>query len=117
MKIQVDTDRFVESTDELVQMVEDVVQAALGRYDDRLTRIEVHLSDDNGDKDGRPGDKRCLIEARPAGMKPVVVTSEGDSLEQVCHDAARKMQSRLQSDFGRIAERDGKATIRHAEGP
>ena len=95
MKIQVNTDRTVEGSEALVLMVEAEVQSALERYEDRLTRVEVHLGDDNGEKSGGGGDKRCLLEARPAGMQPVVVTAFADTPEQACRDAARKMQGLL----------------------
>ncbi len=75
----------------------------------------MHLSDENGEKHGGGADKRCLLEARPAGLQPVVVTAFADSLEQACHDAARKMQGLLDSKFGRIDGRHADATIRHEE--
>ncbi len=117
MKIQVETDRSVESTEGLVRMVEGEVQSALERFEDRLTRVEVHLSDEDGEKTGGGADKRCLLEARPAGMQPVAVTGSGGTLEQACRDATRKMQSVLKSTFGRIDGRDGHATVRQNESP
>ena len=115
MKIQVDTDRTVESSEGLAAMVETEVQSALGRFEDRLTRVEVHLGDENAEKKGGGADKRCLLEARPAGMQPVAVTAFADTLERACRDAARKMQDLLSSKFGRIDGRDADATIRQDE--
>ena len=115
MKIQVNTDRNVEGSHALVLMVETEVVAALERYKDRLTRVEAYLSDEDGEKAGRGGDKRCLLEARPAGMEPVVVTGSGDTPERACRDASREMQSLLNSTFGRIDGRDADATIRKNE--
>jgi hypothetical protein len=115
MKIQVNTDRNVEGSDALVLLVEAEVQSALERFEDRLTRVEVHLGDENGEKGGRGGDKRCLLEARPAGMQPVVVTDFADTVEDAVVGAARKMESLLSSTFGRIDGHDADATIRHDE--
>ena len=115
MKIQVNTDGTVEGSEDIVQLVEAEVQSALERYGDRLTRVEVHLGDIDGEKSGRGDDKRCLLEARPTGMQPVVVTGTAATLEQACHDATRKMRSRLDSTFGRIDDRDADATIRQNE--
>ncbi len=115
MKIQINTDGSVEGSQALRSSVEADVQSALERYADRLTRVEVHLGDDDGDKDSGQADKRCLLEARPAGMEPVVVTAVANTVEQACHDATRKMQRLLSSTFGRIDGRDGDATIRQAE--
>lgn len=117
MKIQIDTDRTVDRTEGLVTMVETEVQSALGRFEDRLTRVEVHLGDENVEKRNGGADKRCLLEARPAGMQPVVVTGVADTIERACKDAARKMQDLLSSTFGRIDDRDANATIREEEIP
>jgi hypothetical protein len=115
MKIQVNTDRNVEGSDALVLLVEAEVQSALERFEDRLTRVEVHLGDENGEKGGSGADKRCLLEARPAGMQPVVVTDFAGTVEDAVVGAARKMESLLSSTFGRIDGHDADATIRHDE--
>ena len=52
--------------DELVQLVEAVVRGALDRFSEQITRVEVHLSDENSDKKFGTDDKRCLLEARLA---------------------------------------------------
>lgn len=115
MKIQVNTDNNIEATDALVAMVEAELRSALEYFEDRLTRVEVHLSDADGAKHGGSPDKQCLLEARPEGMPPVVVTGLATSVEQACSDAARKMQSLLSSKFGRIEDRDASETIRQGE--
>lgn len=56
-----------------------------------------------------------MLEARPAGMQPVVVTDFSDTVEQAVAGAAQKMQSLLNSTFGRIDGRDADATIRQNE--
>ena len=96
-------------------MVEADVQSALERFEDRLTRVEVHLSDENGENDSGGADKRCLLEARPEGMQPVVVTETADTVEQALLSATQKMQNLLNSKFGRIDGRDADATIRQNE--
>ncbi len=115
MDIQINTDGSVEGSESLSAGVEAEVRSALDRYADRLTRIEVHLGEEDGNRDSDGTDKRCLLEARPSGMEPVVVTAVAGTIEQTCHDAARKMQRLLNSTFGRIDERDADATIRQAE--
>lgn len=115
MKIQINTDHSIEGSEALEQSVEADVRSALERYEDRLTRVEVYLSDTDGEKKDGGHDKQCLLEARPAGMQPVVVTGSADSVEQACHDATHKMLSLLESTFGRIDGRDEHATIRQNE--
>ena len=117
MKIQLNTDRNVEGNEALALMIEAEVGSALERYEDRLTRVEVHRSDESGEKEGSGADKRCMLEARPAGMQPVVVTDFAETLEEAVVGATRKMQSLLNSTFGRIDGRDADATIRQNESP
>jgi hypothetical protein len=112
MHIHVNTDRSIEGSDALALTVQSTIDAALDRYGDRLTRIEAHLSDEDGTKGAKCGGMRCLLEAHPSGLQPVVVTGSGDSVERACHDATQKMQSLLDSTFGRIDSRDADATIR-----
>lgn len=112
MKIQVNTDSSIDGSEALALMVETAVHAALDRYGDRLTRVEAHVSDEDGKASGKHLGKRCLLEARPARMDPVAVTGSGDTVEHACHDATRKMQRLLDSRFGRVDSRDADATIR-----
>lgn len=112
MKIQINTDNSVEGTEALAQTVDTALRAALDRYGDRLTRVEAHISehDDNAGNEGRGS--RCLLEARPSGLDPLVVTGSADTVERACHDATQKMQRLLSSTFGRIDARNADETIR-----
>lgn len=112
MKIQLNSDSSVDGSDALAQTVDTAIHTALDRYGDRITRVEVHLSDEDGNEGNDPEGTRCLLEVRPAGMDPVVVTGSADTVERACHDAAQKMQRLLDSTFGRIDSRDANATIR-----
>ena len=75
------------------------VESRLSRYKERLTRVEVHLSDVNGPKGGR--DCRCALEARRAGRQPVAVTSEAHTTDDAVKGALEKMSSLLTTVFDR----------------
>ena len=111
MQVQIHTGAGVEGREGLVRRVEAEVAAALGRFADRLTRVEVHLGDENAGKSGA-ADKRCTMEARPAGQQPVAVTHEAATLEEACDGAAEKLGNLLESRFGRLDDRKGAASIR-----
>jgi hypothetical protein len=66
---------------------------------DRLTRVEVHLSDVNAAKHG-VDDKRCLLEARLAGLQPLAVSHEAESLRSAITGATRKLVRSLDSRSG-----------------
>jgi ribosome-associated translation inhibitor RaiA len=62
--------------------------------------LEVHLSDENGDKPGL-NDKRCMMEARLEGRKPIAVTDQAATLEQAVDGATNKLISMIESILGR----------------
>jgi hypothetical protein len=72
----------------------------LDRFAIRLTRVEVHLSDVDNRKTGRT-DKRCLIEARPAGNRPLSASATATKTESAVGEALGKMQRSLTTFFGR----------------
>lgn len=93
MQIQVRTDNYIPGGVELNRQVESIVEGALGRFGDRITRVEVHLADDNSDQKFGDKDKSCVMEARLAGFQPVTASHKGSSLEQALAGAADTLQS------------------------
>jgi ribosome-associated translation inhibitor RaiA len=105
MQIQINTDNNIEGNDRLAQQVEVAVRHALDRFSAQVTRVEVHLSDENSDKKFGTGDKRCLLEARLAGLQPISVTHEAATLEQAVDGAVEKLARSLESTLGRLGNR------------
>ena len=68
-----------------------------------VTRVEVHLGDENGRKSGQD-DKRCMMEARIEGRHPIAVTEHAASLDRAVKGAAGKLARMIESDAGRAAE-------------
>lgn len=111
MRIKINTDDNVEGREALEARVEAAVASALDRFGDRITRIEVHLSDENAGKSGG-GDMRCSMEARPASRQPVAVTHQAATLEEAFQGADRKLRARLETAFGRVDDAKGAPSIR-----
>lgn len=82
MQIQINTDHHVEGHERHAHHIEAKVRAALSQFGDQITRVEVHLSDETGAKSGG-ADKRCLMEARPAGRQPVAVGERLRSVREI----------------------------------
>jgi len=101
MQIQVNSDNHIQSSKRLEEWVRTTIESTLERYEEDLTRVEVHLSDENGDKPG-PHDLRCQLEARPKGHQPISVTHIADSLEQAIDGAAEKLEHALEHLFGKL---------------
>ena len=111
MQVQVNTDDNIEGDDALLAQVEADIRDGLSRFADQITRVEVHLSDENADKGGSD-DQRCMIEVRPTGQPPMAVTHHGPSIHEASAGALQKMQSKLDSSFGRQNNTKGGHSIR-----
>lgn len=98
MKIQFNTDKNIEGHERLEKFFASELEKDLGRFDDKVTRIEVYLGDENSDKGG-VNDKRCLIEARPAKLQPIAVTAHADTIEKAFFLAAEKIKKVLTTTF------------------
>jgi ribosome-associated translation inhibitor RaiA len=101
MEIQINTDSHIAGLETLAEQAEATIIGALGHLAKHVTRVEVHLSDENGKKNGVM-DKRCMMEARLVGRQPIAVTDESDSLDESISGAADKLKSALDRTLGRI---------------
>lgn len=104
MQIQVNTDRHVEGSTGLTRHVESTLKSALDRFSTRITRVEVHFSDENSQRGGTD-DKRCLMEARLAGLQPIAVSHQAATVEQALDGASGKLERALESRLGRLGQR------------
>jgi ribosome-associated translation inhibitor RaiA len=114
MQIQVHTDRNVDVSDGMVQRIEAELGSALSRFGDQITRVDVHLGDESAGRSGDT-DKRCMLEARPAGQHPVAVTHHATSVGEACSGAVHKLEALLESKYGRADNRKGGESIRHLQ--
>lgn len=103
MQIHVHTDTNIESHEGLADHVKHVVEKALNHVSSHVTRVEVHLSDENGDKTSGE-DKRCTMEARFEGRPPTAVTHHAGSVHQAIDGAADKLQRTLESALGKLRD-------------
>jgi hypothetical protein len=104
MQVQVNTDRDTTAQDVSATEIEAGIEASLARFARRITRVEVHLSDENSHKGGKD-DKRCLMEARPAGLDPIVVTHRAGTWSLAVSGATAKLQRSLEKKLGRVDAR------------
>lgn len=104
MKIQINTDKNIPGHEALAHSVETILEQVLARFSDQVTRIEVHLSDENSAAKAGMPDKRCLLEARLAGRQPVSVSEQAQTVEQAVKGAAQKMVSSLESETGKLGK-------------
>lgn len=105
MIIQINTDSNIRGDAELVQRIEAVVGDSLERFRGQVTRVEIHLSDENSENKFGTDDMRCLLEARLAGLQPISVSDQAATLEQAVNGAVEKLKRSLDSTLGRLGKR------------
>jgi ribosome-associated translation inhibitor RaiA len=106
MQILVSSDNHIKGGESTNERVQAIVEGAVDRFQSRITRIEVHLSDTNGPKHGAR-EKRAVIEARVGGLRPIAVAHEAETLLESVEGAADKLTRALEHTFGRLDETAG----------
>ena len=102
MKIQINTDNNIGGRENLTAQVRAVVEEVLSRFSAQITRVEVHLSDENSHHKSGHDDQRCMLEARLEGLQPIAVTHQAATLDQAIDGAAEKLKKSLESTLGRF---------------
>lgn len=104
MNIQINTDHTIDGSAGLKAHVESVVESSLGRFEQHITRVEVHLTDENGSKSGTD-DKRCMMEVRMQGQHPSAVTHHAGTVDDAVEGAADKLKRSVESTLGKLRDR------------
>ncbi|MEA5452588.1 HPF/RaiA family ribosome-associated protein [Leptolyngbya sp. CCNP1308] len=105
MQVQINTDSNIEGNQVIAEQVGYAIRDTLDRFSQHITRVEVHLSDENSDEKFGAHDKRCLIEARLANHQPISVSDQAATVEQSLSGAAEKMKHLLDTTLGRLSDR------------
>ena len=101
MKVEINTDKTLIGEDRMREYFSSQVRESLKRYQSYITRVTIHLKDENGNKDGL-NDMSCNLEARLKGRKPIAVTCRADTVELALSGAVDKMETVVKTIVGRI---------------
>ena len=101
MQIQINTGHNIKIHEAFAAEVSGIVESALSRFSDDITRVEVHLGDENGDKKVGHEAMRCMLEARIKGRQPIAVTSHASTLDEAVNGAADKLARLIEHTIGR----------------
>lgn len=85
---------------------EEIARARTSRIEQHLTRMEIHVGDVDGPRDGAD-DIRCAIEVRPAGMAPIARTHQAPDIEVAIAGAADKVVAAYERQIGKRTSRKG----------
>ena len=113
MQVQINTDRNVDAK---TDWFESELLDSLSRFGEQLTRVEVHLSDQNGEKSGAD-DLRCTMDAHLAGLKTLAVTHSAGNVHDAYSGALHKLSRSIETTLAKIEARRGRDSIRHPEQP
>ncbi len=80
MFVQISTDNQIKSDAEANARIEERVRTKLRRFEQRLSHVELHVSDLNGHKGG-DDDKRVSLEVRPNGHDPIAVHADSHRVD------------------------------------
>jgi ribosome-associated translation inhibitor RaiA len=104
MQIQINTDRNIKGHESFTSDISRTVETEFIRFSDQITRVELHLSDNNGYKNGED-DKECLVEVRLSGKQPIVVTEYADTLDGAIKGAVGKMVRSIEKSLSKVEDR------------
>lgn len=104
MFVQIRTDNQIVTDAESNERLEQRVREKLGRFEQRLTHVEVHVADVNAQKGGG-ADKRVSLEARPSGHQPIAVSADAARVDAAVTAAATKASRKLDNLFGKLSDR------------
>ena len=107
MQIHINTDRNINGREALSNHISSEIKQSLSRFSDHITRVEVHLSDENSDKKGGKDGLKCVMEARLEGRHPLAVSHQATTLEQAFSGAADKLTRLIESTIGRSGDQRG----------
>ncbi len=87
--------------EELIASTTTRLARELSRFNEHITQVEVHLSEDNSKKAG-VNDKRCVILVEVQDLHSISITGHACSHEQAVNGAILKLKMSLHATYGRL---------------
>jgi ribosome-associated translation inhibitor RaiA len=104
MIIQLNADKNLTIHGAYETQISDQLIKDLERYSQHITRVEVHLSDENGNKSGL-NDKKCVLEARFEGKPPIVTSDLGNTYDLAIKGATSKIKNAIGTVVSKLQEK------------
>jgi hypothetical protein len=111
MQVHLHHDTHTEGSHLMAEHVQTLVQAALGRFGERITRVEVHLAEADIDTKVRTHGIHCTLEARLVGLDAVVVKDLAGNAHQAMEGALRKLKRAVGAVLSRHDPRNQRAGL------
>lgn len=114
MQVLLHTDKHTDGSAAMTEHLQAELRAALGRFGERVTRVEAHLCDVNSAARAGADDIHCTLEARLVGEHAVVVKDHAGNAHQAIEGAVRKLKRAVGAA---IAKHDPRGATRPAAAP
>ena len=111
MQVQVNSNHTIHTGESFERWASTELNTSLSRFKDDITRIEVHMSDENSDKVSTD-QKRCLLEARLAHHEPLAVNHRAPSQDEAFRGASDKLKHALEHLLGKLRNHRARESIR-----
>ena len=112
MQIQVNSNNSIDTGESFERWANTELNDSFSRFKDEITRIEVHMSDETGDKVSTDH-KRCMMEARLANREPVAVNHQASNQDEAFRGASDKLKRVLEHTLGKLRDHRARESIRH----
>lgn len=111
MQVQVNSNHTIHTGESFERWATAQLNASLSRFKDDITRIEVHMSDENSERISTDH-KRCLMEARLAHHEPLAVNHRASSQDEAFRGASDKLKHALEHFLGKLRNHRARESIR-----
>ena len=101
MQILLHSDPNTDGSQLMAEHLSAVVKAAMGRFGERITRVEAHLSDVHSQAKAGDDDIHCTMEARLVGLDTIVVKDRAGNAHQAIDGALRKLKRAVGAEIGK----------------
>jgi hypothetical protein len=101
MQVLLHCDNHVKGGHLMAEHLQTVVTGALGRFGERIKRVEAHVSEVEGRARNSADSLHCRLEARLADMEAVVVSEHGASAHQAIEGGVRKLKRAVGAAIGK----------------
>ena len=109
MQILLHSDPNTDGRLAMTEHLKTVVTDALGRFGERIMRVEAHLSDVNSTARSGDDDIHCTLEARLVGLQAIVVKDSAGNAHQAIEGAVRKLRRAVEAEIGKHDPRGQRA--------
>lgn len=101
MQILLQSAPHIDSSQLMAEHFATVVKAAMGRFGERVTRVEAHLSDADGQARTSGNDIHCTLQATLKGLDAIVVKEQSGNAHQAIDGALRKLKRAVGAEIAK----------------